>query len=98
MKHYYLGWKKSLSELNNFSYQIEFLQRAIRNHVAINKDLDIEKYLTSAKELLSKHEQNLYDIANETKSKSIRGHEGQKNFKIEEKRGVKNDQLTKEYH
>ena len=85
MKHYYLGWKKSLSELNDFGCQIEFLHSKTRNHVAIKKDLDIDKYLTSIKKLLSEHEQNLYNITNETKSKIIRDHEVQRNFEIERK-------------
>jgi len=90
MKHYYLGWKQSLSELNDFSSQLEFLHSKIRNHVAISNVLDIDKYLTSVKKLVSKHEQNLYNITNETKSEIIRGYGGERKFKFERKTSASN--------
>lgn len=62
MKHYYLEWKRTLNELNDFSSKVEFLQSRIRNNVIINKNLDIEKYLDSLKTYVNNHEIKLHQI------------------------------------
>ena len=63
MKHYYLEWKKTLNELNDFSCKIEFLQSKLRNNVIYNKNLDIEKYLNSLKTHVKNHTYNLRMIS-----------------------------------
>lgn len=60
MRKKYLNWKNTLSELNDFSCKIEFLQCKMRNMIACQKFMDIDKYLISLRKLLSEHEHKLH--------------------------------------
>lgn len=60
MKYYSSAWQNTLSELNDFSCQIEFLQSRIRNQVSMKKQVDFNKYIEFVKKLVVEHEHNLY--------------------------------------
>ncbi|MCB0748763.1 MAG: hypothetical protein H6613_13450 [Ignavibacteriales bacterium] len=59
MESNYLGWKNTLIELNDFCCKVEFLNSKMRDIVACRRQMDIAQYLTSLRELINKHEQNL---------------------------------------
>ena len=60
MKYYSSAWKNTLSELNDFSCQIEFLQSRLRNQVSMKKQVEFDKYIEFVKKLVVEHEHNLY--------------------------------------
>jgi hypothetical protein len=62
MDNYFVTWRKTLSELNNFSCQVEFLQCKMRQYITTKKDLNINEYLKSLDQLLKTHERNLFNI------------------------------------
>lgn len=57
---YFVGWRNTLYELNEFGCKIEFLQSKMRKKVAIRKITDVDKYIEAVKKLVVEHEHNLY--------------------------------------
>lgn len=62
MEHHNFEWRSILSELNDFSCKVEFLQCETRRHVILKKNLDIGEYLIFLKNIMMKHELNLDKI------------------------------------
>lgn len=60
MDRNYRGWNNILSELNDFSCKIEFLESEMRVLLATKKLADTEKYLKTVKKLVNEHEHNLF--------------------------------------
>lgn len=59
MKRNKLDLKNSLTELNDYSCKIEFLQSEMRKDVVADKHLNIKKYLNALRDMLTEHEYNL---------------------------------------
>lgn len=55
----YLNWKSLLSELNDFSCKVEFLQSKMRFNIINLKSFNKQDYLDSLHLIESEHEQNL---------------------------------------
>lgn len=69
MDRNYRGWNNILSELNDFSCKIEFLQSEMRGILATSKLLNTEAYLETIKELVNEHKHNLSPSLSTTKVK-----------------------------
>jgi len=67
MENFYLSWKKTLNELNDFNCKVEFLQSNIRENVITRKNLNIDMYLSDLLGLVNKHLENLNLIAKSKK-------------------------------
>lgn len=72
MKKNLLSWRQTLTELNDFSCKIEFLQCRLRKSISEKKRLNLDDYLSSLKQLMLRHQQNLKVISsNNNKIKDI---------------------------
>lgn len=55
-------WDRVLYELNNFGCNIEFIQSKTRDDLIIHKKIKIDDYISKIKDLVDKHECNLYSL------------------------------------
>ncbi len=69
MARNYREWNNILSEPNDFSCKIEFLESEMRDILATRKILDTKTYLKSIKKLVNEHEDNLSLCPSTTKLK-----------------------------
>lgn len=72
MRQQIFDWKQTLSELNDYSCKIEFLQCEMRNLIVCTRCINIDKYLKSLRNILKDHEENLNHRAHLEQPKTIR--------------------------
>lgn len=72
MRQQIFDWKQTLSELNDYSCKIEFLQCEMRNSIVCSRCMNIDKYLKTLKSILNDHEENLNKRMHIDQTRNIR--------------------------